>query len=111
MGDASSINPALLKDLLVLAVVLAGVGASLVAIARRFRTDHETRAIHPQPLRITEDQRHVDEERYVRDRAEIMARIDHLERTMKRDREALMDEIGAVPHRVIALLKDTKGLL
>jgi hypothetical protein len=111
MGDASSINPALLKDLFVLAVVLAGVGASLVAIMRRFRSDHEPRAIHPQPLRISADQRHIDEERYVRDRAEIVARIDHLERTMKRDREALMEEIAAVPHRVIALLKDTKGLL
>ena len=111
MGDAASINPALLKELFVLAVVLAGVGASLVVIVRRLRADHEPRAIHPQPLRISTDQRHVDEERYVRDRAEIMARIDHLERTMKRDREVLMEEIAAVPHRVIALLKDTKGLL
>lgn len=111
MGDPSTINADLLKNLFVLCVVLAGLGASLVGIVRRFRSDHEPRAIHPQPLRISADQRHVDEERYVRDRAEILARIGHLEATMKRDREALMDEIAAVPHRVIALLKDTKGLL
>lgn len=111
MGDASSINPIFLKDLVVVLVVLAGMAGSITAMFKLFKKGGEAREIAPQPLRIIHDRRGVDEERYQRDRAEIMVRIEHIEKVMKEDREALVAEIAAVPHRVIALLKDTKGLL
>lgn len=104
MGDASSLNPAFLKDVFVLVVVLAGVVASLAAVLKR-------RHIEPQPLRTKEDAEYVELKRYERDRTEVWARIRILEEDAKRDRENIMAEITIVPDRVVELLRKTKGLL
>lgn len=121
MGDASSITPAFLKDAFLLLVVLVLPVAALVFSQFRKRL--------PQPLDVRSVPELMTAESHAMHRETMNGRVSALELRMNRveskmesDKneiisavdhklEKLEEKIDRTPAGVVALLKDTKGLL
>lgn len=127
MGDAASINPFFLKDLVVVAVVLFGVAASVVSMLRMHKT--QKREIVEQPISVEQVEKPLTNDHHKVVFSSLHRRVDVLEGDVKALRGKMeMDKveiisagetranelhrrIDAIAPQVIALLKDTKGLL
>lgn len=123
MSDAANINPVFLKDLIIVVAVLAGVAASVLTAWRA--SGAQKRVIMDQPLRTEAVERPLTRDAVGR----LHRRVDVLEEDVKgirskmeadkleiiksgEDRASdLHRRMDALPARVIALLRDTKGLL
>lgn len=123
MGNAADLNPVLLKDLIIVIAVVVGVASSVVAMWRS--GGKQKRVIMDQPLRTEMVERPLTRDAVGR----LHRRVDVLEDDVKCIRSKMEADkveiikagearavemyrrMDAMPGRMIAMLKDTKGLL
>jgi hypothetical protein len=110
MGDASSLNPAFLKDVFVLLVVLVGAGAAVVSMLRR-------PASVPQPLEVTAAkemltrQTHDDHCQLMNNRVGALEqRMNRVESKMESNKTEIIGAMGALQEKVSDVGARVSGL-
>ncbi len=80
-------------------------------ISRVINTSPEKIVVNPQPLIIEMKKDFISRHDFKVETDELRRRITVLEVFRDNDRREIMDKIDNIPGRVIAILKDTKGLM
>jgi hypothetical protein len=81
------------------------------AVMEVINASPEKIVVNPQPLMIAMQERYVSRDDLALELLDIRRRISSLELSRDHDRKDLLEKIDAVPAKIIAILKDTKGLL